>query len=94
MTQPPRINRLPPADQESRYEATSAKYGAPAYRRGQDLKDAVDNIAEATHGGTHIDAPLHFHKGGWSVADIPIERLMYVPIVKLDIRRQAEADPN
>ncbi|KAH7953725.1 hypothetical protein HPB49_011738 [Dermacentor silvarum] len=54
----------------------------------------VDNIAEATHGGTHIDAPLHFHEGGWSVADIPIERLMYVPIVKLDIRRQAEADPN
>lgn len=53
-----------------------------------------DSISEATHGGTHIDAPLHCAKGGWSVADIPIERLMYVPIVKLDIRPQAEADPN
>lgn len=38
---PPRITSLPPPDQESRYEAISTKYGAPAYRRGQDLKDAV-----------------------------------------------------
>ncbi|KAH7968931.1 isatin hydrolase [Rhipicephalus sanguineus] len=51
-------------------------------------------VSEATHGGTHLDAPLHFHKGGWSVADIPIERLMYLPIAKLDIRSKAEADPN
>lgn len=53
----------------------------------------IDNISEATHGGTHIDAPLHCAKGGWSVADIPIERLTYVPIVKLDVRSKAEADP-
>ncbi|KAH7969333.1 hypothetical protein HPB52_016760 [Rhipicephalus sanguineus] len=39
--QPPRIASLPPADQESRYEAIAAKYGSPAYRRGQDLRDAV-----------------------------------------------------
>lgn len=39
--QPPRIASLPPVDQESRYQAISAKYGSPAYRRGQDLKDAV-----------------------------------------------------
>ncbi|XP_042146154.1 uncharacterized protein LOC121835747 [Ixodes scapularis] len=38
---PPRITSLPPPDQESRYEAISTKYGAPAYRRGQDLRDAV-----------------------------------------------------
>ncbi|KAL3201276.1 hypothetical protein MRX96_043004 [Rhipicephalus microplus] len=53
----------------------------------------IDNISEATHAGTHIDAPLHCAKGGWSVADIPIDRLMYVPIVKLDVRSKAEADP-
>ncbi|KAH6934972.1 hypothetical protein HPB50_002554 [Hyalomma asiaticum] len=41
-----------------------------------------------------MDAPLHCAKGGWSVADIPIERLMYVPIVKLDVRSKVDADRN
>src|SRR6186713_2854770 len=27
------------------------------------------------HGGTHLDAPVHFAKGKWSVDEIPIERL-------------------
>ncbi|KAH6936484.1 hypothetical protein HPB50_018141 [Hyalomma asiaticum] len=57
-------------------------------------RNQVDRISEATHGGTHMDAPLHFHKGGWSVADIPIERLMYLPIAKLDVTSKAKADPN
>ncbi|KAL1485022.1 hypothetical protein MTO96_032211 [Rhipicephalus appendiculatus] len=53
----------------------------------------LDNISEATHGGTHIDAPLHFARDGWSVAEIPIERLMYLPIVKLDVRPKTKTNP-
>ncbi|XP_075543833.1 uncharacterized protein LOC142578318 [Dermacentor variabilis] len=30
------------------------------------VEDWVDKVAEATHGGTHVDAPLRFQKGGWS----------------------------
>nr|XP_050030108.1 uncharacterized protein LOC126526235 [Dermacentor andersoni] len=57
-TQPPRINSLPPADQESRYEAISAKYGSPAYRRGQDLRDAVCyNCQEKGHLASKCTSP-------------------------------------
>lgn len=27
------------------------------------------------HGGTHLDAPVHFAKGKWSAAEIPLDRL-------------------
>ncbi|KAH7973625.1 hypothetical protein HPB49_003464 [Dermacentor silvarum] len=58
MTQPSRINSLPPADQESRYEAISAKYGAPAYRRGQNLKDALCyNCQEKGHLASKCTTP-------------------------------------
>ncbi|KAK8762497.1 hypothetical protein V5799_026236 [Amblyomma americanum] len=28
----------------------------------------VHTMATLTHGGTHLDAPLHFYKDGWDVA--------------------------
>lgn len=28
------------------------------------------------HGGTHLDAPIHFAKGGWTVEQIPVEHLI------------------
>ncbi|KAH7959732.1 hypothetical protein HPB49_013342 [Dermacentor silvarum] len=72
MTQPPRTNSLPPADQESRYEAISAKYGAPAYRRGQDFKDAVSyNCQEKGHlasKGTTPKQPSGYNKPTFSKA--------------------------
>ena len=48
-------------------------------------------LATAEHGGTHIDAPIHFHEGGGDVASIPLERLMG-PAVVIDITAQAAAD--
>ncbi len=48
-------------------------------------------LATAEHGGTHIDAPIHFHEGGGDVASIPLERLMG-PAVVIDITAQASAD--
>ncbi|WP_419165184.1 cyclase family protein [Candidatus Palauibacter sp.] len=48
-------------------------------------------FATAEHGGTHIDAPIHFHEGGGDVASIPLERLMG-PAVVIDITAQAAAD--
>ncbi|XP_050296907.1 kynurenine formamidase-like isoform X2 [Anthonomus grandis grandis] len=29
----------------------------------------------AEHGGTHFDAPYHFHQSGWKVGDVPLSRL-------------------
>ena len=43
------------------------------------------------HFGTHLDAPAHFVKGGWTVDQIPAERL-YGPAVVLDAREEARAN--
>ena len=45
------------------------------------------------HGGTHLDAPLHFAEGADSVDEIPIERLVG-PAVVMDVSRQAAGDPD
>lgn len=45
------------------------------------------------HTGTHMDAPLHFSADGQSVDQIPVERLI-VPLVVVDIREKAAADPD
>jgi kynurenine formamidase len=37
---------------------------------------AANNFATSEHGGTHIDAPVHFAKGHWSVEQIPLDRLV------------------
>lgn len=36
---------------------------------------AANNFATSEHGGTHIDAPVHFAKGHASVDQIPLEQL-------------------
>jgi kynurenine formamidase len=38
----------------------------------------------AEHGGTHLDAPIHFREGGASLDQIPLERLLG-PAVAIDV---------
>ena len=37
---------------------------------------ASNRLEMAEHGGTHIDAPIHFSRGGQTLDQIPIERLL------------------
>ncbi|CAH0564194.1 unnamed protein product [Brassicogethes aeneus] len=49
----------------------------------------------AEHGGTHIDAPVHFNPGAWTVAEIPFERLISTAaLVDLSDEVAASGDPN
>jgi kynurenine formamidase len=43
----------------------------------------------AEHGGTHIDAPVHFAKGHNTVDEIPLDQLMG-PAIVVDVTRQCE----
>jgi len=43
------------------------------------------------HGGTHMDAPIHFAEGGATVDRIPPDRLVG-PVVVIDVKEQAEKD--
>ncbi|KAH8026614.1 hypothetical protein HPB51_022589 [Rhipicephalus microplus] len=58
----------------------------------KELRVLVDEISTPTHGGTHMDAPRHFSKIGWSASEIPLDRLLMVPIALIDV--QAEAARN
>lgn len=43
------------------------------------------------HLGTHLDAPIHFAEGGWTTAEIPLERLIG-PGAVIDIGSKASGD--
>jgi kynurenine formamidase len=51
----------------------------------------ANNFASAEHGGTHIDAPIHFSKDRQSVDEIPLERLIG-PAVLIDVASKALKD--
>ena len=44
----------------------------------------------ATHIGTHVDAPFHFHADGVTVDNMPLERYMG-PALLLDLRQTAQS---
>ena len=52
---------------------------------------AANNFAAAEHGGTHLDAPIHFARGGDMADEIPLRRLVGTAI-NVDVRAQARAD--
>jgi kynurenine formamidase len=45
----------------------------------------------AEHGGTHIDAPIHFWEGGETVDQVPVERLIG-PGACVDVSKKCAAD--
>lgn len=51
-----------------------------------------DGIHMAVHTGTHLDAPRHFSSNGWTVDQIPLERLVDVPICVVDLSLKVAAN--
>ncbi|MGH7164349.1 MAG: cyclase family protein [Nitrospiraceae bacterium] len=54
---------------------------------------ASANFAASEHGGTHIDAPIHFGRGRSTVDQIPLDRLIG-PAVVIDVRPRCDTDPD
>lgn len=50
-------------------------------------------VTTSEHGGTHIDAPIHFAEGGQSVDEIPLSQLMG-PAVVIDVSQQTNPNPD
>lgn len=53
----------------------------------------ANNFETAEHGGTHIDAPIHFAKNGLTVDQIPLNKLMG-DAIKIDVSSKALANPD
>src|SRR6185436_1988355 len=83
-------------DAESVYWPT-----AETFKLETDFDGITDNgfyysayrYSAAEHGGTHLDAPVHFAKGRNSVDQIPLEQLIGPGIV-VDVTRQCENNPD
>ena len=45
------------------------------------------------HGGTHLDAPVHFAEGRWTADQVPLAKLVR-PAVVIDVASAAAADPD
>jgi len=54
---------------------------------------AANNFATAEHGGTHIDAPVHFAQGRRTVDQIPIEQLVGEAVV-IDVTATCATHPD
>jgi len=50
---------------------------------------AANNLCLAEHGGTHMDAPIHFSAGKRAADEVPIQQLIG-PAVVVDVRVQAD----
>jgi kynurenine formamidase len=48
-------------------------------------------LSTPEHGGTHLDAPVHFGEGKRSADQVPLEQLMAAAVV-IDVTAQASAD--
>ena len=54
---------------------------------------AANNICMAEHGGTHMDAPIHFAEGKRTTEQVPLSSCIG-PAAIIDVRQQAAADPD
>src|SRR5512146_2451580 len=45
------------------------------------------------HGGTHLDAPILFARGGRTADQVPLRQLV-APAVVIDVSRQSDANPD
>jgi len=54
---------------------------------------AAFSVCTPEHGGTHLDAPVHFAEGGLDTAGIPLSNLV-APAIVIDVTEQAAADRN
>ncbi|WP_299229099.1 cyclase family protein [uncultured Psychroserpens sp.] len=81
---------------ETIYWVTSKEFELDTVFNGQTNKGyfyAANNFSTAEHGGTHIDAPIHFSEKGQSVEQIPLERLIGNAI-KIDVSKNAFTNPD
>jgi kynurenine formamidase len=95
LSQPARIVDLTHAyDADTIYWPTESGFTLTREQFGVTEKGyfyASNALCTPEHGGTHIDAPLHFWQSGASVDAIPLERLIG-PAIVVDVRPKVAAN--
>lgn len=52
---------------------------------------ASNNYSASEHGGTHVDAPIHFARNGRTIGEIPLDEWI-APAIKIDVTEKCEKD--
>ena len=73
--------------------ATQPAFSMEATRTYDSDQMNINRWTLSEHGGTHLEAPLHFTPGGASMESIPAADLV-APLVVIDIARRAAAAPD
>lgn len=85
-----------PFDQKTVYWPTEKGFALEKKHEGMTDKGyyyAANEFCAPEHGGTHIDAPIHFAKGRLTVDAIPPERLIGRAVV-IDVSRKSASTPD
>jgi len=81
---------------ETVYWVTAKEFKLDTVFKGQTDKGfyySANNFSTAEHGGTHIDAPIHFAEKGQTVDEIPLEKLIGSAI-KIDVSSKTFNNPD
>ena len=83
-----------PFDADAIYWPTAGRFELESVAHGKTEKGyfyAANKFCAAEHGGTHLDAPIHFSETGRTADAIPIEQLVGVG-VRIDVSEKCEKD--
>lgn len=82
--------------EKSIYWVTAKEFSLEEVAKGQTEKGyyySANNFSAAEHGGTHIDAPIHFAEHGRSLDEIPLKQLIG-QAVKIDVSDKTANNPD
>lgn len=85
-----------PFSEESIYWPTDQSFTSTVVFKGVSQGGwwyASNQYAASEHGGTHVDAPIHFSEQGRTIGQIPLEEWIG-PAVKIDVTRQSQSNRN
>ncbi|MGH8614787.1 MAG: cyclase family protein [Gammaproteobacteria bacterium] len=88
------IDLTHPFDQSTIYWPTNRSFRLDVVHQGLTDKGywyETHDYSASEHGGTHIDAPVHFAKGKWTIDEIPLTHLVGSGI-KVDVSAKAHPD--
>jgi kynurenine formamidase len=85
-----------PFDETTIYWPTSKSFDWKLIQHGKTPAGYFYSSADYSaneHGGTHLDAPVHFHEGGACVDQIPVSRLM-APAIVVNVESACSRNPD
>jgi kynurenine formamidase len=85
-----------PFNEQTIYWPTAATFKLEQVAEGETEQGyyyAANNFSAAEHGGTHLDAPVHFARGGDTAEEIPLRRLVGRAVL-VDVSKRALKNPD